>query len=93
MRRELVRTSAFARDLRTWLKSRPNSAPVIEAALDQLSADASHPLLRTHKLRGAWTGCWVSSLGYDLRVVFEYAQQDGVEVIHLLAMGTHDQVY
>lgn len=43
MRRVLVRSPAFLRDLRAWLKSRPKSAEIIEATLDQLSADAAHP--------------------------------------------------
>ncbi len=30
----------------------------MEAALEQLSADATHPSLRTHKLRGGLAGCW-----------------------------------
>lgn len=52
MRRTLLRSPAFARDLRHWLKSRPDAVAPIEAALEQLSADAAHPSLRTHKLRG-----------------------------------------
>lgn len=93
MRRTLLRSPAFARDLRNWLKSRPGAAAAIEAALEQLSADAAHPSLRTHKLRGPLAGCWACSVGYDLRVVFEYAQHEGAETILLLALGTHDQVY
>jgi mRNA interferase YafQ len=93
MRRTLLRSPAFARDLRNWLKSRPGAATAIEAALEQLSADAAHPSLRTHKLRGPLAGCWACSAGYDLRVVFEYVQQGGAEAILLLALGTHDQVY
>jgi mRNA-degrading endonuclease YafQ of YafQ-DinJ toxin-antitoxin module len=54
--RTLLRSSAFARDLRAWLKSRPVMAASIEATLEQLSADASHPSLRTHKLRGVAHG-------------------------------------
>ncbi len=93
MRRTLLRSPAFARDLRHWLKSRPDAVVPIEATLEQLSADASHPSLRTHKLRGPLAGCWACSVGYDLRVVFEYAQQDAAEAILLLALGTHDHVY
>jgi addiction module RelE/StbE family toxin len=93
MRRELLRSPAFARDLKTWLKSHPGSAAAIEAALDQLSADAAHASLRTHKLRGPLSGCWACSVGYDLRIVFEYTQHQAAEAILLLALGTHDQVY
>ena len=93
MRRTLLRSPAFARDLRQWLKSRPDAAAPIQAALEQLSADAAHPSLRTHKLRGPLAGCWACSVGYDLRVVFEYVPHEGTEAILLLALGTHDQVY
>ena len=93
MRRTLLRSPAFARDLRSWLKSRPEAADSIEATLEQLSADAAHSSLRTHKLRGALAGCWACKAGYDLRIVFEYTQHEDAEAILLLALGTHDQVY
>jgi mRNA interferase YafQ len=93
VRRVLLRSPAFARDLRAWLKSRPGTAAAVEATLEQLSADASHPSLRTHKLRGPLAGCWACSAGYDLRVVFEYVEHEESEAILLLALGMHDQVY
>jgi addiction module RelE/StbE family toxin len=93
VRRVLLRSPAFARDLRRWLKSHPDAAAPIEAALEQLSADSAHPSLRTHKLCGALADCWACSAGYDLRVAFEYVQHEGAEAILLLALGTHDQVY
>ncbi len=68
-------------------------AASVEATLEQLSADASHPSLRTHKLQGSLSGCWACSGGYDLRVVFEYMQHEGSEAILLLSLGAHDQVY
>ena len=89
-----MRSPAFARDLRSWLKSRPGAAEAIEVTLEQLSEDASHPSLRAHKLRGTLAGCWAcSAVGYDLRIVFEYVRHEGAEAILLLALGTHDQVY
>ena len=93
MRRPLLRSPAFGRDLRRWLKSHPDTAAAIEATLEQLSADAAHPSLRTHKLRGPLAGCWACSAGHDLCVVFEYTQHEEAEAILLLALGTHDQVY
>ncbi|MGO9600941.1 MAG: hypothetical protein ACLP7Q_23410 [Isosphaeraceae bacterium] len=44
-------------------------------------------------MRGALAGSWACSAGYDLRIVFEYVQQEGAEAILLLALGKHDQVY
>ncbi len=93
MRRVLLRSPAFERDLRSWLKSRPGTAAAIVASLEQLSADAADPSLRTHKLRGTLAGCWASRVDYELRIVFEFAQHEGSEAILLLSLGTHDQVY
>ena len=87
MKRTLLRSPAFGRDLRRWLKLRPDTAPAIESTLDQLSADAAHPSLRTHKLRGPLAGYWACSGGYDLRVVFEFTQHEGAETILLLALA------
>ena len=93
MKRDLLRSNAFARDLRNWLKTHPETAAAIQTALNQLSEDSTHPSLRTHKLRGQLDGCWACSAGYDLRIVFEYTQHEATEAILLLALGTHDQVY
>ena len=92
MRRTLLR-AAFGRDLRKWLKSHPELAASINGTLEQLSADAAHSSLRTHKLSGLLTGFRACSAGYDLRIVFEFTQSDGKEAILLLALGTHDEVY
>jgi len=93
VRRVLLRSPAFARDLRAWLKSRPGTVAAVEGALEQLAADASHPSLRTHKLREPLTDCRACSAGYDARIVFEFVEHEGSEAILLLALGTHDQVY
>lgn len=93
MKRTLLRSPAFGRDLRRWLKLHPDMNALIEATLDQLSDDAAHPSLRTHKLSGSLANCWACSAGYDLRIVFEFAQHEGEGTILLLALGTHDEVY
>ena len=93
MTRLLLRAPAFGRDLKRWLKSHPQSAVVVQATLEQLSVDPTHPGLWTHKLHGPLAGCWACSGGYDLRIVFEYTEYEGEEAILLLALGTHDEVY
>ena len=71
MRRLLLQSPAFGRDLKKWLKSHADAAESISATLEQLSADADDPSLRTHKLRGPLAGCWSCSAKHDLRIVFE----------------------
>jgi mRNA-degrading endonuclease YafQ of YafQ-DinJ toxin-antitoxin module len=48
------------------------------------------PKLRTHKLSGKMKYLWAFRLGYDLRVVFIFEEEDKVLLIDI---GTHDEVY
>jgi mRNA-degrading endonuclease YafQ of YafQ-DinJ toxin-antitoxin module len=46
-------------------------------------------------LSGALFGLWACSCGYDCRIIFsvEIAPESDEEVIVLLDIGTHDEVY
>ncbi len=93
MNRELIRSTAFMRAARRYLKKHPQAADDLEATLLLLSADAFDPRLKTHKLKGDLDGVWASGAGYDLRILFELVQHDEAEAILLLTLGTHDEVY
>ena len=51
--------------------------------------------LGTHKLSGQLYGLWACSCGYDCRIVFalERDEANGEEMIVLLDIGTHAEVY
>ena len=51
------------------------------------------PQCGPYGLRGLLAVCWACSAGYDLRIVFDYAQHVGAEAILLLAVGMYDEVY
>jgi mRNA interferase YafQ len=91
--RILLQSPTFGRDLKRWLKTHADTAEAISVALQQLSVDPNYVSLRTHKLRGDLAGCGACSAGYDLRIVFEHVEHEGAQAIHLLSLGTHDQVY
>ncbi len=93
MKRKLLKSPRFKRRLRSWLKAHPEASRDIESALEALATDDVAPLLKLHKLRGALAGCWACSAGYDLRIVFEYVEENGEKAIRLLTLGTHDEVY
>ena len=93
MKRLLLRSPSFSRDLRRWLKRRPETATAIQTALDNISEDSANPILRVHPLKGPLVGCLACSAGYDVRIVFEYAKHAGAEAVRLLALGTHEEVY
>ena len=61
--------------------------------LELLAADAFHPRLKTHKLKGKLVGSWACSAGYDLRMVFQFVKHGRQEAILLEGIGTHDEVY
>jgi len=93
MRRLLLPSAAFVRAARRLVKTNPEAAPILQAALESLAQDAFHPGLKTHKLKGALVGSWACSAGYAWRIVFEFVQHEGAEAILLQTVGTHDAVY
>lgn len=65
------------------------------SALDRLAEDPFHPTLKTHKLSGQLKGLWACSVEYDARVVFAFEPDPdtGNDLIVLIDLGTHDEVY
>jgi addiction module RelE/StbE family toxin len=75
------------------IKKHPQIADDLRATLELLEEDAFDPRLKTHKLKGDLDGSWACSVGYDLRIIFEFVQHEEAEAILLQTMGTHDEVY
>jgi mRNA-degrading endonuclease YafQ of YafQ-DinJ toxin-antitoxin module len=93
MRRNLLQSPAFVRAARRLVKKHPESASILRAAFVSLAEDAFQPALKTHKLKGELAGSWACSIGYDLRIVFEFVQHEGAEAVLVQTVGTHDEVY
>jgi mRNA-degrading endonuclease YafQ of YafQ-DinJ toxin-antitoxin module len=93
VKRRLLRTSAFVRAARRTVKKDPGLASDLAEALAALEQDAFHSSLRTHKLKDKLEGSWACSAGYDLRIVFRFVADGNAEVVLLLTMGSHDEVY
>jgi addiction module RelE/StbE family toxin len=93
VKRTLLKSKAFIRSAKKYIKKSPNMIEDIKETLELLSEDAFHPSLKTHKLKGILEGSWACSVGYDLRIVFEFVQHQDAEAILLEDIGTHDDVY
>ncbi len=93
MKRSLLRSSAFIRAAKQFLKKHPSLANDLQTSLTLLEADAFHPKLKTHKLKGNLIGLWACSGGYDLRIIFEFVHFESSEAILLQTLGSHDEVY
>jgi len=93
VKRLLLPSTAFVRSSRRFVRKTPELAAELRLTLDLLAEDATHPQLRTHKLKGKLASSWACSAGYDLRIVFQFVNHKGREAILLEAVGTHDEVY
>ena len=56
---------------------------------DKLASDPFDPALHTHALTGDLKGKYACSLTYNLRVVFKVHD----DIVYLLDIGSHDEVY
>lgn len=75
------------------VKKHPEAGPIFQTVLESSAEGAFLAALKTHKLKGELAGSWACSVGYDLRIVFEFVQYEGNEAILLKTFGTHDEVY
>ncbi len=93
--RTLIWSSHFSRSLRRKLRQNPPLRQPIEEALRQLADDSFHPSLHSHKLKGDLAGIWACTVDFDNRILFEFVADptSAQDAIHLLALGTHDEVY
>ena len=94
MIRPLIPTPPFLREVRALSRRNRRVASAITATLALLTQDAFDPRLKTHKLVGNMAEYWACSVGYDIRIVFEFVHPtDSAESILLHSCGTHDDVY
>ncbi len=95
MRRALVLTAKFERAYRKFARRDHRLQEQIEEALRQMEEDVFAASLGTHKLSGTLAGLRACACGYDCRIVFAFERDPdtGDEVIVLLDIGSHDEVY
>lgn len=93
MKRAIRYSPKFIRSAKHLADKNPSVGDAIEKTVAQLSEDAFHPALKTHKLRGALEGSWSSSAGWDLRIIFSFIKHEGKDAILLQTVGSHDDVY
>ena len=93
MKRALLRSNTFVRAAKSFIKRHPHCKDDLQDTLLLLSEDAFNPKLKTHKLKGDLLGSWACSVGYDLRIIFEFVDFENTEAILLQTLGSHDEVY
>jgi len=78
-----------------WSSRTPDLQPLIEDTLRRLAANPADPRLKTHRLSGQLAGLMASSVAYDCRIIFARGKhpKTRAEVLTLLNIGSHDEVY
>jgi len=95
MTRKLVLTPRFKRSLRKFVKGDKRLQRQIEETLRQMETDLFSQNLATHRLKGEFDGLRACSCGYDCRIIFSIEKnvETDQEVVVLLNIGSHDDVY
>ncbi len=79
----------FLRRARKILQKNPGLKKAYEELYIKLANVPFDPTLHTHALTGELKGKYACSLTYELRVVFKLYD----DIVHLLDIGSHDEVY
>lgn len=79
----------FLRHAKKLLKKNPNLKKAYEELYVKLANNPFDPTLHTHSLTGDLKGKYACTLTHDLRVVFRLYD----DIVHLLDIGSHDEVY
>jgi addiction module RelE/StbE family toxin len=87
--------SSFRRAFKRYTRNNLARQDRVLQTLDELAHDPFHPGLKTHKLSGQLRGLWACTVEYDCRIVFAFEPDPvtGDDVIVLVDLGTHDEVY
>jgi len=93
--RTLIWSKTFIRAFKKTIRKQSNSRHDIEDTLRLLVINPFAPQLETHKLKGKLEGSWACSVGYDLRIIFDFVknEQTADDDIFLIEIGSHDEVY
>lgn len=89
MRRKIKFAESFPKKAKKLLKKNPSLEDVFREVLHKLSEDVFILSLHTHALSGDLKGKYACTLTYDLRIIFKLSD----DAVHLLDIGSHNEVY
>ena len=87
---KILRTKTFEK---AYKKLTRNLQLKVIERLELLIEDKGHPLLYVHELHGQYKGIYSFHVTGDYRVHFSYKKDGSIELLFLLTVGTHAQLY
>ena len=83
-------SSSFKRAFKKKIKRNRALEEIFWKKLEKFMREPFSRELKTHKLSGQLKDLWSFSIGYDMRVIFFFAEKDKVVLVDI---GTHEEVY
>lgn len=90
---KLIESKKFSKKYSKVYKRNQALIDKIDIVLKKLSLNPFDESLRTHKLRGNLSGLYSSRVTDDIRIIFDFVQEETELCILLLSIGKHDEVY
>ena len=87
---EVAFSSSFKRAFKKRVAGSPDRTKRFWERLEVFKNDPFDPTLRTHRLSGKLKHLWSFSIEYDLRVLFQFVEDQRVVFIDI---GTHREIY
>jgi addiction module RelE/StbE family toxin len=91
----LAWTQGFKRGFKKATRNKVPLQDKIFSVLEKLCINPFDEKLKTHKLHGKLMGLWACHVEYDCRIVFAFEKDpdSGDDLIVLIDVGKHDEVY
>jgi len=83
-------SSSFKKAFKKEIKRNRALEEIFWKKLEKFMREPFSKELKTHKLSGQLKDLWSFSIGYDMRVIFFFAEKDKVVLVDI---GTHEEVY
>ncbi|QWR78968.1 type II toxin-antitoxin system mRNA interferase toxin, RelE/StbE family [Candidatus Magnetomonas plexicatena] len=80
---------SFLKRAKKLLKKNPNLKTSYINFARKIALDPFDPSLKTHALSSNFSGRYACSVTHDIRIVFTLTE----DTIHLLNIGSHDEIY
>lgn len=90
---KLIRTKKFSKKYSKIFRKQPELINKIDNTLRKISLNPFDESLRTHKLKGNLLDLYASKVTDDVRIIFDFVQEENELCILLLTFGKHDDVY
>lgn len=84
---KLIKTKKFSRKYSKIFRKQPGLISKIDNTLRKISSNPFDESLRTHKLKGNLSGLYASKVTDDVRIIFDFVQEENELCILLLTFG------